>query len=301
MARPYFKVVEQYPYVRRSWQDVAGFSPPLRGFFVSPGTRCCGATLTPGPGPRSAPGRDVAAARLRAIRARGGRPVLSIWTLRQRLLLAGAIVAIVLLAMGTQGPGGGRYTYGLLYYGLPGIAAIRTPGRLVVWTTLAARGARRRRGRGDRAAGRDRRGLRRLVLLLPLLFVAEGVNTTPHPVVPPQPRVLAAAPAPWLVLPTGAATDSLTMLWGTDRFPAMVNGSAAFTPVRQAAIREAARRFPDRESVAMLRAIGVRTVVVLRDEVVGTPYEPALGGRTDGLPISRRDTPEAVVYTLDAR
>ena len=230
MARPYSKVVEQYPYVRRSWQDVAVFSPPLRGFFVSPGHSVLWGDAHAGA--RAALGSNGEMSLLPGFALYGLAAVglfLSIWTLRQRLLLAGAIVASVLLAMGTQGPGGGRYAYGLLYYGLPGIAAIRTPGRLVVWTTLLlavlAAGAAAAIGRGDR------RGLRRLVLLLPLLFVAEGVNTTPHPVVPPQPRVLAAAPAPWFVLPTGAATDSLTMLWGTDRFPAMVNGSAAFTPV----------------------------------------------------------------------
>ena len=299
MAHPYLRVVQQFPYVRRSWQDVAVASPPLRGFFTSPG-------LSVVWGAAHADARAALGYRgevsllpgfaLYALAAVG--LVLSIWTLRQRLLLAGGAAASVLLGMGTEGPAGGRYTYGLLYRALPGFDAIRTPGRLVVWTTLllavlaaGATAAIARRGR--------HKAVRGLAVLLPLLVLAEGLNRTPHPVVPPPPAALATAPAPLLVLPTGATADGVAMLWATDRFPLMVNGSAAFTPARQAAIRQAARRFPDADSVAVLRAIGVRSVVVSRGGVAGTPYEPALRARIDGLPVGRRDTPDAVVYTLD--
>jgi hypothetical protein len=299
MAHPYLRVVQQFPYVRRSWQDVAVASPPLRGFFTSPGhSLVWGAAHADA---RAALGYRgevslLPGFALYALAAVG--LCLSIWTLRQRLLLAAGLAASVLFAMGTEGPAGGRYTYGLLYHALPGFDAIRTPGRLIVWTTLllAVLAA------GATAAVAERGGLkavRGLSVLLPLLVLTEGVNTTPHAVVPSPPAALATAPAPLLVLPTGAVADGVAMLWATDRFPLMVNGSAAFTPARQAAIREVARGFPDADSVAMLRAIGVRSVVVSRDGVAGTPYEPALRGRIDGLPVTRRDTRDAVVYTLD--
>jgi hypothetical protein len=299
MALPYLEVVQRFPYVRRSWRDVAVASPPLRGFFVSPGHSVVwGAAHADA---RAALGYRGEVSLLPGFALYGLAAVglcLSIWTLRQRLLLATGLGASVLFAMGTEGPAGGRYTYGLLYHALPGFDAIRTPGRLVVWTTLLlavlAAGATEAVGRRGRHTG-----LRRLSALLPLLILAEGLNTTPHPVVPPAPQALATAQAPLLVLPTGAAADGVAMLWATDRFPLMVNGSAAFTPARQAAIREATQRFPDADSVAMLRAIGVRSVVVPRDGVAGTAYEPALAGRIDGLPLSRRETPDAVVYTLD--
>jgi hypothetical protein len=300
MAHPYLKVVQQFPYVRRSWQDVQVASPPLRGFLVSPAHSVLWGDAHADA--RAALGYRGEVSLLPGFALYGLVAVglfLSIWTLRQRLLLAGGLAASVLFAMGTEGPAGGRYTYGLLYRALPGFDAIRTPGRLVVWTTLLL--AVLAAGATEAVAQRGRHtGLRRLSWLLPLLILAEGLNTTPHPVVPPPPRALATAPAPLLVLPTGAATDGIAMLWATDRFPAMVNGSAAFTPQRQAAIREAAKRFPDAASVAMLRAIGVRSVVVLRNGVAETPYEPALHARIDEISISRRDTPEAVVYTLDA-
>src|SRR5256885_6231524 len=62
--------------------------------------------------------------------------VFSIWTLRQRLLLAVGVVVSLVLAMGSEGPADGAYTYHLLYDVLPGFQGLRTSGRLVVWTTL---------------------------------------------------------------------------------------------------------------------------------------------------------------------
>ena len=228
--------------------------------------------------------------------------MLSIWTLRQRLLLAAGVIASIVFAMGTEGPAGGHYTYGLLY-ALPGFDAIRTPGRLVVWTTLLlavlAAGAVTALVQRAVVGALPVRPVLASLALLPLLVVAEGLNTTSHPVVPARPPALATAPGPLLVLPSGATIDGIPMLWETDRFPAMVNGAAAFTPQRQAAVRAAAAHFPDADSVAVLRATGVRSVVVVRSAVEGTPYEGTLSGRIEGLSVRRVDSPEAVVYLLD--
>ncbi|MEV4618783.1 hypothetical protein AB0J74_08785 [Asanoa sp. NPDC049573] len=296
MARPYLLVAEQFPYARRSWEDLQWASPPLRGFFTSPSTSMLWGDLHAGA--RAALGHRgetslLPGFTLYALAALG--LVLSVWTVRQRLLLTAGVVASIVLGMGTEGPAGGRFTYGLLY-ALPGFDGIRTPGRLVIWTTLLL---------GVLAAGAvtaavSRVGRVRLALaVLPLLVVAEGLNTTQHPVVPTAPPALATAPAPMLVLPSGATIDGIPMLWATDRFPAMVNGAAAFTPQRQNEVRHAMEHFPSPEGVALLRATGVRGVVVVRDAVNGTPYEGTLVGGTGGLPMRRVDTPEAVVYLID--
>nr|WP_147315615.1 hypothetical protein [Asanoa ferruginea] len=298
MARPYLAVAEQFPYVRRSWENLQWASPPLRGFFTSPGTSIVWGEMHAGA--RAALGHRgetslLPGFTLYALAALG--LVISVWTLRQRLLLAAGVVASIVLGMGTQGPWGGRPTYGLLYV-LPGFDGIRTPGRLVIWTTLLL--AVLAAGTVTALAQRVRaRPVGLALALLPLLLVAEGLNRMPHPDVPAAPAALATAPAPLLVLPSGATIDGIPMMWATDRFPPMVNGAAAFTPQRQASIRDAASHFPDADSVALLRATGVRSVVVVRAAVKGTPYEATLEGRTDGLSVRRVDTPEAVVYLLD--
>src|SRR5207247_9956883 len=117
--------------------------------------------------------------------------------------------------------------YLLLFRTLPGFDALRTPGRLVLWTTLLlgilaaglVAGLARRGDEvvtGDRVPGR-RDAVFRLAMLLPLLLVlVEGLNKTPHPVVPPAPHVLATAKAPLLVLPTDQLVDENVMLWSTN-------------------------------------------------------------------------------------
>ena len=233
----------------------------------------------------------------------------SIWTARQRAMLAAGVVVSVVLAMGSEGPADGAYTYHLLYDVLPGFQGLRTSGRLVVWTTLLlailAAGTVAelgRRGRevltGDRVPGRPET-LWRLATVIPLILVlAEGLNHTPHPVVPKGPAALATAQPPVLVLPSDQLTDENVMLWSTDRFPKMVNGGSGFTPTRQAQVREAMKSFPDPTSVQTLRELGVKTVIVLRSRVAGTPYEGSVYGVVDGLDVTREEAGDAVIFTI---
>ena len=97
--------------------------------------------------------------------------VVSVWPLRRRLLLGLATAVATVLTLGTQAPGGGAWSYLLLYRYLPGWDALRTPGRLVLWVTMglallaagfvgpprrtAAAACRRPRGRA-RISGRAR-------------------------------------------------------------------------------------------------------------------------------------------------
>jgi hypothetical protein len=141
--------------------------------------------------------------------------------------------------------------------------------------------------------------LLRVAVLVPTLAVAvEGLGVIPQVAVPPAPPTLATVPAPYLVLPTQEITDMQVMLWSTDRFAATVNGGSGLVPTEQGRTRELVATFPDAASVAHLRSIGVRSVVVLPARFAGTPLAGAATISIDGLPLTRRVYPDAVVFTL---
>ena len=302
MALPYLQVVTEYPEARRSWDYVALFSPPLRGFAVAPPESIAwgfwheSARAALGTAPNE---KELLCGFVLYGFAAGGL-VLSVWTIRQRMLLALGVLISALLALGTEGP-----LYWILYDYLPGFDGSRTPGRLVLWTTLLlailaagmvtalAAEIRARTARGNRRAVRN-------LVLLPLLFAVlyEDLPNIGHPRVPAAPAALAIAPAPLIVLPTDVLIDNRIQLWTTDRFPEMVNGGSGFNPPGQQTIREAMYRFPDLASVYALRKAGIRSVVVLRDSVVATPFEGAIRPPGDGLGITRRDVGDDIIYTL---
>ena len=139
----------------------------------------------------------------------------------------------------------------------------------------------------------------RLLTLVPLaLVVLEGVNTTPHAPVQPQPAALRGVTGPLLVLPSDGTFEFTIMLWSTDGFPRIVNGLASFTPPTQQQTRAVTASFPDPASVAYLRQIGIRTVVVLPEYLNGTPWQDVLNRDVQGLGISREEIAGAVVFRL---
>ncbi len=310
MAQPYLKVVQLHPYAKRSEAEVALYSSPLRGFVTAPaeswlwGDRHASAraALPWHPEMTLLPGFALYGFAVAGL-------VFSIWRVGTRLLLAAGVVGTIALGMGTSLIGGGRPGYLTLYDVLPGWNAIRTPGRLVLWTTLLlgvlAAGAvsafveRARELTVDRVPPRPG-VLLRLATLIPLLLVlVEGINRTPHPEVPVAPVALRTLPAPILVLPSDQSTDQNIMLWSTDGFPTVVNGSSGFITAGLQRTRETTATFPDETSVAYLRDLGVHTVVLLRDRVTGTPWEHAADTPVDGLGLTREDQGNAVVYHLD--
>jgi hypothetical protein len=229
-------------------------------------------------------------------------------------LHAGTLVSVV-LAEGTQFYGGGKYTYVVLYKYLPFFSSSRTPGRLIIWTTLllailAAGAIGALVGRSyDVAAERgpvaNRPGLlMRVATLLPLLLVlAEGTNwhTLQHPVVPSQPAAMRTVDGPLLVLPSDALTDENVMLWSTTKFQKIVNGGSGFYPADQQEVRNVAKSFPDQASVQYLRGLGIRAVVVLKQQAAGsTDYSKAASPDVplDGLGITRQDMGDTLVYRL---
>lgn len=304
MALPYLKVVQLHPEGRRTPEWVALFSPPVRGFFTAPaeswlwGDRHAAAraaldwpaemTLLPG---------NV----LVALAATG--LFFSVWSLRHRLLLLAGVAVSVALAMGTRFGGDGNPGYMTLYDLLPGWDALRTSGRLVLWTTLflciLAAGAVT--AVTTALAPRAERGRLAAVLAagVPLaLVLVEGLNVTPHVVVEPEPAAMHGVADPAMVLPSDGIFELTIMLWSTDGFPRIVNGLASFTPASQQEARVATASFPDTGSVAYLRLHGIRTVVVLPDRLTGTPWQGAADRPVDGLGITREDVAGTVVYHL---
>lgn len=313
MAWPYLRVIEEHPYARRGVDELGYYSPPLHGFLIGPqeallwhgnplGLRDTvmlqgEMTLLPG-------------YTLLVLAAIGVK--LSVWPRRARIGLGIAVLASVALASGTRFVFNGRFTYLLLYH-LPGWDGIRTPGRLVVWTTLllsllaagAVTALSQRLAHRARLVRGWRLDLGRAVgVLASALIVVEGLSLVGHPKVPEAPAALTAEYAqtvrpPLLVLPSDPFFDPLVMLWSTDGFPPIVNGLSGFTPRSQEEMRVGTHSFPDPASVELLRGYGVRTVVVLRDRIAGTPWADAATGSIEGLDITRTEIGSAVVYTLD--
>jgi hypothetical protein len=69
-------------------------------------------------------------------------------------------------------------------------------------------------------------------------------------------------------------------------------------PREQDLIRRAVVAFPDAASVAYLRQVGVRTVLVVRSLTGDAPYNQFATAPLDGLGLTREVRPDAVVFTL---
>ncbi|MEV0607730.1 hypothetical protein AB0I61_15330 [Polymorphospora rubra] len=308
LAIAYFKVAELHPNARRSVGDLELFSPPVGGFFTAPPESRIWGELHAGARealPWNAEMTLLSGFVLYALAAAG--LLFSIWTVRQRLFLLAAVLISAILSMGTQFFGG-TFTYIPLFETLPGWDGLRTPGRLAIWTTLLlailAAGAvsalvvRAGESVAERVPARPGPWLR-LATLLPLVLVlVEGANVTPHPIVPAQPAAFRQVDGPMLVLPSNQGVDQHVMLWSTTRFQPVVNGGSGFTPRQLTEIREATASFPDPASIGYLRGLGVRTVVLLRDRVAGTPWQTTIDLPVDSLGIQREDAGEVVVFRL---
>ncbi|MFY1672472.1 hypothetical protein ACN27G_21300 [Plantactinospora sp. WMMB334] len=405
MALPYLEVVARHPAGRRTLEHVQMFSPPWRGFLTAPpenwlwGERHAVARES-----LSFAGEMTLLPGVVLIGLAFAGLFFSVWRVRHRVLLAAGVLVSVGLASGTTLFGDGSPGYATLVTYAPGFDAIRTSGRLVLWTTLllgilaaglltaltrlpeeapdaappdggarpdaedagrpdvddparpvgqgaappagqepagsvstwtpeastvaddasgvqvsgpggagggpvvlrpaayrAPQGVEEAQGRaaGRRRDARPRKLLVRLVALIPLaLVVLEGVNTTPHAPVLPQPAALRGAEGPLLVLPSSGTLEFSVMLWSTDGFPKIVNGLASFIPDSQAQTLAVTASFPDRPSVDHLRRLGVRTVVVLPEYLPGTPWQEVLNRPVDGLGIAREEVGGSVVFRL---
>ncbi|HEV8555697.1 MAG TPA: hypothetical protein VGR06_04770 [Actinophytocola sp.] len=312
MALPYLRVVDHY-HVSRPWDEVAWNSPPLQGLVTAPDqtwlwrdTLLNSMEKIPGFGEKTLlPGFVVVLFALAGL-------IVSAWPLRVRIGLLVATVVATVLALGAT-VFGGTYTYRPLWEHLPGWDAMRTPGRLIVWAVLflalLAAGAVTGLGQAwaerkqDNAAKPWKQRLVALALLLPALgALIEGSPdqsyVTPSGIPPALRPVLAQAREPILILPVTPFGEYTYMLWSTEDFPTLANGSSGFFPPEYAAVVEAAKNFPDTASIEVLRKHGIRTVVALRAALEGTPYADVLHRPSAGQPITVTESAEFVTFTI---
>jgi hypothetical protein len=313
MARPYLQVVEEHPNARRSIEEVGLYSPLKWGWLVAPeqsrlwGEAHAGVrALLPVPGEMSVfLGYTVLGLAVAGL-------IFSVWSWRIRLALAAGVLVSGILTMGTAGPKGGKWSYLVLYDILPGWDGIRTPGRLVLWTTLcvavlaagtvSAFAERVKEFAEDRVPYRPGLVLRTAMVLPRVLALAEGSAIIPQPEMPRAPLAMKDLDAPFFILPSDQISDENYMLWGTDGLKPMVNGGSGFTPVGQQNMRDACTSFPNIECIELLRAAEVKTVVVIKSRAIGGPYElaatpEALDAAAD-LGIVGEDRGDVVIYKL---
>jgi len=305
MALPYFRVLHDHPEARRTIDVVAYFSPPPRGFLAAPeGNLVWGSATRAVRGDLSAPdeqtlfpGALVLVAALVGLAA----PVYP-GRLRLGLALAAVVSAVFSLGYGIRGA---SLTYGVLYEHFPGWQGLRTPGRITTFTTLAlallaAAGAQYVVEAVERRSARPTVVRSSVVsALLVVVVLLEGYGRIAMTRVPSPPVRQAKAPAPQLHLPIGLEEEDVAFMhWSIDGFPTIVNGSSGFTPRSYRTLAYELRGFPDAATVARLQALGVRIVVLHRDQTQGTPWAKAAGRPVGKLPVSRQVKGPLVLYRI---
>jgi hypothetical protein len=310
IAEPYLDIADRFPEAKRSTHEVAGFSGPLKVFIAAPEESFIWGDATADirnsfeniPEKTLFPGLAIVALALIGI----GSSSLS---RRLRIGLLVAAAAIMVLGLGFRVENGLLWPYRWLYELLPGWNAIRTPGRLVTFSSLTLallaaagaeavlRAARRRLPAWSPAA---------VAGLLCLVIVSEGrslpfdpFDDQAMPEVPPLGPSTTDIPQPQLHLPALTAKENRRyQLASTDGFPDVVNGRASTNPhtVRQL-IREM-DTFPDRASVARLQAYGVRTVIIHLGNTENTPQAGVVRTPIRGLPLRLERRPGLVIYEV---
>ncbi len=305
LAIPYLRV----PDLSTRLDQIRFFSPPLRSLLIGPAeSRIWGAAhATPRESLKWAAEMSLLPGFMLYGLALAGL-LFSIWRWRQRLFLVIGLAVAVILTLGTTFFGG-RWTYLPLFGHLGASFDQIVPGRLMLSVTLvlailAAGAVDEFVRRAEHLAAQrtpPRPGpLLRLATLLPLFLVLlEGWSATAHPVTPTQPEAMRTVGGPMLVLPTDALPDQTVQLWTTSRFQQVANGGGNVAVAKQNEMRKQVQSFPDLASISYLRSIGVGTVVLIRSEVAGTPWEQAGDLPVDALGIRREDLTDAVVFRLN--
>jgi len=310
---PYLRVADAHPEARRSLEQLRRFSPPLAGVVVAPTGNTVWGDLTEGvrshfdeePEQVLFPGLATIALAMVGL-------VTGVFSRRLRWGLAVGALLAFLFSLGTTLLDG-RLTYRLLYDYAPGWSGIRTPGRLHTLTTLALAMLA---GAGLQSLAERSKLLRfprhRVALataaVAAVIVLAEGASWQlrapgagviagpSHPTVPRAPVGLAEAREPLVHIPPSHLNDFFFMIWSTDRFPRIVNGSTGFDPRKTVAIKDTLETFPDKRSITALRRAAVRTVVFHRSFA---QLEPEVETRPlDRLGVVRRPVGEVVLFEL---
>jgi hypothetical protein len=313
IAHPYIQIADEFPEARRSPHEVAAFSGPLKVLLTAPEENFIWGEATAGfrdslPTPSEKtlfPGLMIVLLALVGLASRS-------LSRRWRVGLGIAAVLFIALELGFREEGGLLWPYRVLYELLPGWDAIRTPGRLATFSSLALallaaagaeavlRAARRRRLPAWSPAA--------IAGILALAIVTEGrslpfdpFDDQAMPEVPPHQPSTTEIPTPQLHLPARTAKQNRAyQLASADGFPDMVNGRASTNPSTVLALVAQMDSFPDAASVARLQEYGVRTVVLHVGLTDGTAQAGAARKPIDGLPLTRCRLPRLIVYEVES-
>src|SRR5262245_768447 len=314
IAHPYLYVADHFPASRRSPHEVAAFSGPLKVFLTAPEENFIWGHATAGFRNHLStwqektlfPGAVILLLAVAGLRS-------SSLPKRLRIGLGIAAVAIMVLELGFQEAGGLLWPYRVLYDVLPGWDAIRTPGRLAIFSAVplgllagagaeaAIRAARRRRWPAWAGVG--------IAAILVLAIATEGrslpfdpFDDQAMPAVPPSGPSTADIPQPQLHLPALTAKENRAyQLESTHGFPEIVNGRASTNPAEVLNLVRDMANFPDAATVRELQDYGVRTVIIHQGLTEHTPQAGAARKPITGLPLRRyrlADRPGLVFYEV---
>jgi len=77
-----------------------------------------------------------------------------------------------------------------------------------------------------------------------------------------------------------------------------VNGAGGFDPDSYDRLRKVVHGFPDARSVAALRELGVRSVLLHPERAIGTPWEGTAARPLTGLPVVRERVDGVILFRL---
>jgi hypothetical protein len=309
-SRPYLQVSHDFGSARRSIGQLHNYSASPRAFIAStPENRIWSGALASqrnalrSPNEMSLfPGLAIVLLALTGVTS-------AVYAKGLRIGLAIGVFVCAVLSLGL-GIFNGRLSYRLLYDYAPGWDGVRTPGRINTLTSLglallAGAGAQR-----IAAWAQGRRFGPALALALPLVVLVEGSWTLWKPHVPSAPKAQLGLAAPQLHLPMHPSDDRLYQFWSVEGFPKIYNGVSTFDIPRADKLRAQMRLFPNRRTIAELRRIGIRTVV-LHTNLAKVPLPPPLTIRAEpsdprraarksvaGLGVSVTRAPGVVIYDL---
>jgi len=304
-ALPYLQLQDRLPEARRTTEELGFYSPGLGGFgAASENNLLWGEVTEPVREKLRWPTEQtlfpgVATIVLVALGARfAGLPK------RLRSLLVGSLLVTGFLALGF-GTSASTAVYEVLYEIAPGWDAIRTPGRLMTLATvasslLAGAGLQRLWDARGGHSGRSRPLATGALIALTAVLWFEGLGTTPLSTPPPVPEAQQLARPPILHLPTNGIHDRVYTFWSTEGFPEIVNGVGVLDLRHTRELRASVRGFPDGSSVAMLRELGARTVIVHLDRLEDPDaWLQAATERARDLGLDERIVGRSIVYELD--
>jgi hypothetical protein len=311
IAHHYLYIADNFPAAKRSAHEVAAFSGPVKVFLTAPEENFIWGGATAGIRDHLTTWQEktLFPGALIVILAVAGLTSSSL-SKRWRIGLGVTAVAIMVLELGFREEGGLLWPYRVLYDVLPGWEAIRTPGRLATFSSLAL--ALLAAAGGEAAIRWVRR--KRLpawsgaavAAVLALAIVTEGRSLPFDPfdnqAMPDVPRAQANTeeiPTPQLHLPALTAKENRAFqLASTDGFPDMVNGRASTNPAVVLDLVKHMTNFPDAGTVRELQEYGVRTVILHLGLTEGTPQAGAARKSIKGLPLSACRMEGLVVYEV---